>query len=252
MFGFFRKNKEKNNRPKQYFVPQGLRIYAVGDIHGRADLLKRLHRLIIEDAAWRSGTDNLVVYLGDYIDRGMEIREVLDTLIAGLPDNFQTIHLLGNHEEMMLQFLEDPSLLGLWSTIGGQATLMNYGVAVPGNGHSENQAVEVRQKLAENIPEKHLSFLSRLQTSFTAGDYFFVHAGVRPGVPLARQNPKDLLWIREPFMNSSADFEARVVHGHSIVGSPQVLPNRIGLDTGAYATGILSCAVLEENRVRLL
>ena len=252
MFNFFKKKQEPNNHTCRYYLPQGVRVYAVGDIHGRADLLKRLHRRIIADAEQRSNVKNMVVYLGDYVDRGIEIREVLDTLVNGLPDNFQTIYLRGNHEETLLCFLEDPSLLEFWLAIGGQETLMNYRVAFPVNGFGENRAREVQKALMDIMPEKHLLFLRRLKNSFAIGDYFFTHAGVRPGVALSQQKPEDLLWIRYPFMSSTDHFGARVVHGHCIVRSPEILPNRIGLDTGAYATGILSCAVLEEDRVRLL
>ena len=252
MFTFLRKKQEKNNPTNQYCIPHGLRVYAVGDIHGRADLLKDLHHRIIADAARASKSENMVVYLGDYVDRGIEIREVLDTLINGLPDNFHPVYLRGNHEETLLAFLEDSSMLDFWIAIGGQATLMNYRVAVPGNGFGENRATEVRKALIDKLPDKHLTFLNRLQNSFAIGDYFFAHAGVRPGVALSQQKPEDLLWIRDPFMSSTDHFGARIVHGHSIVQRPEILPNRIGLDTGAYATGILSCAVLEKDRVRLL
>lgn len=252
MFTFLRKKQEKNNNPNQYCLPHGFRVYAVGDIHGRADLLKNLHQRIIADAAQASKSKNLVVYLGDYVDRGFEVHEVLDTLIAGLPGNFQPVYLRGNHEEILLSFLEDLSLLEFWLAIGGQSTLANYRVAFSGIGYSKSRAQEVQKALIERLPEKHLFFLRRLTTSFTIGDYFFVHAGVRPGVALAQQKPEDLLWIRDPFISSTDHFGARIVHGHSIVRSPEVLPNRIGLDTGAYATGILSCAVLEKDRVRLL
>jgi len=252
MFTFLKKKQEISKPIYHYHVPEGIRVYAVGDIHGRADLLKRLHRRIIADAGRMPNLRNIVVYLGDYVDRGIEIREVLDTLVNGLPDNFHPVYLRGNHEETLLAFLEDSSMLDFWLAIGGQATLMNYRVAVSGNGFSENRAMEVRKALIDKLPDKHLTFLNRLENSFAIGDYFFAHAGVRPGVALSQQKPEDLLWIRDPFMSSTDHFGARIVHGHSIVRSPEILPNRIGLDTGAYATGILSCAVLEEDRVRLL
>lgn len=231
-----------------------MRVYAVGDIHGRADLLEDLHRRIINDASEAEKAENLVVYLGDYIDRGAEVRKVLDILIAGLDQNFQAVHLRGNHEEIMLHFLEDVSGLEAWLTLGGQATLLSYKVAAPapGTGFFQERAFEVQNALLQALPQEHLRFLGSLPTSFTLGDYFFAHAGIRPGLELCRQTTDDLLWIREEFLFADTQHQAKVVHGHSVAPQPEFLPNRIGLDTGAYATGVLSCVVLEEERVRLL
>ncbi|TVQ96278.1 MAG: serine/threonine protein phosphatase [Desulfovibrionales bacterium] len=251
MFAFLKKITTRA-RPSSSRVPEGVRVYAVGDVHGRADLLQRLHLRMTEDARSSPMEENVVVYLGDYVDRGLQVREVLDTLLTGLPEGFQAVYLRGNHEEMMLRFLEDPQHLEAWMSIGAQATLMNYRVGVNGNGSTGKRAAEFREALRDAMPDDHLYFLRLLQTSFTLGDYYFVHAGVRPGRPLGSQKTEDLLWIRDDFLSSTSDFGARIVHGHSIVDQPEVRPNRISLDTGAYATGVLSCAVLEADQVRFL
>jgi serine/threonine protein phosphatase 1 len=251
MFAFL-KRFPKTSRQVVHRIPAGVRVYAVGDIHGRADLLEDVHRRIQEDAASAPRARNLVVYLGDYVDRGTQVRKTLDILVAGLGDDFETVYLRGNHEDLMLRFLEEPALLETWMAVGGQATLLNYRLAVPGTGITPDRAVDVRDALLQALPAEHLRFLRSLHTSFQLGDYVFVHAGIRPGVDVDQQSPEDLLWIREEFLFSKASHGPRVVHGHSIVPRPEVLPNRINLDTGAFATGMLSCAVLEDDRVRLL
>lgn len=235
-----------------YRLPPGSRVYAVGDIHGRADLLKNMHRLIEKDAACDPVQENVLVYLGDYIDRGLYIREVLDMLcFDGLP-GFRRVFLKGNHEEMMLDFLENPELLETWVQLGGQATLMSYGVKVSSSDFSRDMAETAKKSLIDALPSEHLSFLKRLKVCFELGNYLFVHAGIKPGKSLSEQVPEDLLWIREDFLSCDEYFEARIVHGHSIVSRPEILPNRINVDTGAYASGKLSCVVLEENRARML
>jgi serine/threonine protein phosphatase 1 len=242
----------KKNREKVYQLPEGWRVYAVGDIHGRADLLERLNQIIVLDSEAAPFKKNLLVYLGDYLDRGPFVRETLDLLISGLPSGFKTEYLHGNHEEFFLRFLEDPSILEMWVALGGQSTLMSYGVQVPGMGFSTERARKVREELLQAMPREHLEFLTNLKPFFVLGDFVFVHAGIRPGVPLDKQKPEDLFWIRDDFLNSPADHGYLVIHGHTIDEQVQKLFNRIGVDTGAYATGILSCAVLEGNRIRFL
>ncbi len=251
MFSLFRSLFQKV-KPLVYRIPEGARVYAVGDVHGRADLLESMNQVIIAHAARFPTDENLVVYLGDYIDRGIHVREVLNLLQVGLPRNFKAVYLRGNHEDMMLRFLDNPQYLESWLAIGGQTTLMNYQVPVPGSGFSIRQALAVQDNLRQALPLEHRLFLHHLQTSFSVGNYFFVHAGVRPGIGLEQQAPYDLLWIRDGFLTSDVCYGSRIVHGHSIVRCPEVLPNRIGLDTGAYATGKLSCAVLENDQVHLL
>ncbi|MDW7712456.1 MAG: metallophosphoesterase family protein [Deferrisomatales bacterium] len=256
MWSFLLPWKKRAPRPA-YRIPEGTRVYAVGDVHGRADLLVALHREIVRDAARAGGREtppreNLVVYLGDYIDRGALTRQAVDLLLAGPPEGFRAVHLRGNHEDLLLRFLDDPSALGAWLAVGGQTTLLSYRVAPPASGFSPEKARAARDALREALPEAHREFFRGLRASLRVGDYFFCHAGVRPGVPLEDQALEDLLWIREEFVYCREPFGARVVHGHSICPRPELRPHRIGLDTGAYATGTLTCAVLEGEGVRLL
>jgi serine/threonine protein phosphatase 1 len=232
-------------------IPPGQRVYAIGDIHGRADLLDELQEAIAEDIVRNAGRApkglrTTVVYLGDYVDRGQGSREVLDLLLApGRLAGFQTVHLKGNHEDIFLRSLEDASLLARWFALGGDATALSYGVHLP-SGLPEAQRYEhIRQQLLRRVPAPHLRFLRGLELYRVIGDYLFVHAGLRPGVPLGEQDPTDLLWIRGAFLKARRPFEKIVVHGHSLTGRPEVRPIRVGIDTGAYATNVLTCVVLE-------
>jgi serine/threonine protein phosphatase 1 len=225
----------------------------VGDIHGRADLLHTMHRLIAEDAALLTpGTSKVVVYLGDYVDRGLESRRVIDLLIHdGLAD-FQTVHLFGNHDAWLLSFLVDASIGPIWLRYGGDATMVSYGVQL-GIPREDVRYYELLQNdLRQRIPRRHVEFLQSLELSFESGDYLFVHAGVDPARPLGQQATDDLLWIREPFLSSKRDLGRVVVHGHTVESEPIVRPNRIGIDTGACWTGCLTCLVLEERAFRFL
>ena len=221
------------------------RVYAVGDIHGRLDLLRRINQQIHEDAYAHQAPRNVVVYLGDYIDRGESSRAVIDWLIDNPLPGFQSVHLLGNHEQSLLQFLTDVGVGPAWLAYGGRATLLSYGVRPPA---AERDLPATQEELRAALPARHLAFLRGLRLSHAEGDYLFVHAGVRPGVPLAAQSAEDLLWIREEFLQSGADFGKIVVHGHTIADAPEVRPNRIGIDTGAFASGTLTCLVLAEER----
>jgi serine/threonine protein phosphatase 1 len=231
-------------------MPEPERLYVVGDIHGRSDLLDRLTAEIVRDLAAHPVASSLTVTLGDYVDRGADSRGVLDRLIRN-PFPTPLISLKGNHEALMAALLEDPALASHWRRLGGLETLHSYGVPVAslmiGKGY-EQASVDLRAVM----PPTHLAFLTSLRTSMTVGRYFLCHAGVRPGVPLERQAEQDLLWIRDEFLSSRADFGKIVVHGHTPVETPEVLPNRINVDTGAYMTGRLTCAVLEGERVRFL
>jgi serine/threonine protein phosphatase 1 len=252
VFKLFQKFKNPN-KAKTCRIPDNLRVYAIGDIHGRADLLKRLHEMIAADASGADGQkENKVVYLGDYLDRGPYVRETLDEIISGLDHGFQTEYLKGNHEEIFLNFLENASLLSLWLNLGGQSTLLNYRVASPGSDFSGERAEAVRLAVLDAMPQEHLSFLKNLKPYVQIGDFLFVHAGIRPGIPLDKQKDEDLFWIRYEFTTSRRDHGIKIVHGHTINDKVQERANRIGIDTGAYATGTLSCAVLEDDRVRFL
>jgi serine/threonine protein phosphatase 1 len=226
-------------------VPQGQRIYAIGDIHGRLDLLDQLLRMIRLDSEERPAADRqILIFLGDYIDRGAESRGVIDRLLTGIPDGFERICLKGNHEEMMLQYIEQPLTMPFWTGNGGLATLASYGIGADGQ-ELPRSAHEVARALLEAIPESHSEFLDALLISVSFGDYFFVHAGVQPGVPLDQQADEDCLFIREPFLSHRGSFGKIVVHGHTPVRQPEIRPNRIGIDTGSFFTGHLTALRLE-------
>jgi serine/threonine protein phosphatase 1 len=226
-------------------APPGTRIYAVGDVHGCAGLLRDLHLLIHEDAYRRQAARNVIVYLGDYVDRGDESRQVIDLLLNEPLPGFERVHLRGNHEDTLLRFLEDTSVGPSWLLYGGAATLWSYGVRPPESTTDAGELRRVQRELAQRLPRDHLVFMDALPTLHAEGDYLFVHAGLRPGVPLAQQSAEDLLWIREEFLQSDAEFGKIVVHGHTISPHPDVRRNRIGIDTGAFASGRLTALVLE-------
>ena len=190
------------------------------------------------------------VFLGDYVDRGPASREVFDLLIER-ESTHRSVFLKGNHEMLLARFPTEPSILDDWQRLGGLETLMSYGITP-----SINADASMQTKLAvafdQALPESHRRFLADLQTSFTCGDYFFVHAGVRPGVPLTKQREEDLLWIRQEFLLCEDDFGKIIVHGHTPVLQPDIRQNRINIDTGAYATGRLTCLVLEGDTIRTL
>jgi serine/threonine protein phosphatase 1 len=226
-------------------VPAGSRVYAIGDVHGRADLLGHMHQLIHEDAYRRQALRNVVVYLGDYIDRGDESAAVIDLLLDRPLPSFERVHLKGNHEESLLRFLGDVTVGPAWFFYGGDATLRSYGVTPPSPAARVQELQRAQRDLAQRLPDRHRRFLEALTLAHEEGDYLFVHAGVRPGLPLQAQRPADLLWIRDEFLSSAEDFGKIIVHGHSITARPDVQRNRIGIDTGAFASNILTCLVLE-------
>lgn len=234
----------RKQRMAEPSVPHGTRVYAIGDIHGRADLLCEIHRLIREDFDRASVERPVVVYLGDYIDRGPESRKVVDILLEEPLAGFERIHLRGNHEDFMLRFLDNVAIGPNWLLNGGSATLHNY---LGGRGELDDIA-GIQDNLREALPRRHLEFFRALSLSHVEGDYLFVHAGVRPNVSLEKQDPMDLIWIREEFLHSTAEHPKMIVHGHSIHFTPEVRSNRIGIDTGAYATGTLTCLMLQGTR----
>jgi len=235
-------------------TPPGTRLYAIGDIHGRLDLLGRLLELIKADAAANPAARQAVVYLGDYIDRGPESKGVIDLLLSRpmRAAGFEEIHVMGNHEDILLQFLADVRCGPHWFAYGGMDTLSSYGVRPPGLMAVEADLLRAQADLKGKVPPTHLDFLRHMKLSHEEGDYLFVHAGLRPGVKLDEQIGQDMMWIRDEFLHSDADFGRVVVHGHTIAETPQVKPNRIGVDTGAYATGVLTCVVLEGTGRRFI
>jgi serine/threonine protein phosphatase 1 len=226
-------------------LPAGQRIYAVGDVHGCLEQLSALHALIAADLAERPVEAPSLVHLGDLVDRGPDSAGVVKLLAAGPPiAGLPTVNLMGNHEQMMLATLvaSDGGPSGLWMQNGGEATLRSWNVpsdAAPA-------------AWLEHIPAEQLAFVRDLAMTHRIGPYFFVHAGVRPGIPLARQALHDLLWIREPFLSFAGDLGAVVVHGHTPRPEPELRRNRIGIDTAAVLGGPLTCVVLEGDSVGFL
>jgi serine/threonine protein phosphatase 1 len=228
-------------------IPPGLRVYAVGDVHGRADLLTQLFSGIDADLDANPTPRAVHVFLGDYIDRGPDSREVLDLLIAR-SERHEMIFLKGNHEVLIEQFLRRPDTLATWRQVGGIQTLLSYGVKPSFSPDPAEQAALARW-LADVLPPAHIRFFRSLQASFSCGDFFFVHAGVRPGVPLSQQTDEDMFWIREKFLRCRDKFAKIIVHGHTPVAEVEFHSNRINVDTGAFATGRLSCLRIEGDNI---
>jgi len=226
------------------------RLYVIGDIHGRVDLLNRMISEIDRDLKNSPTGSCLTVTIGDYVDRGPNSRLVVDRL-AHNPFPTEFIALRGNHDELFEAFLQNPSVADAWRRIGGLETLHSYGVPIKDLMHGKNYAAAAAA-LRASLPQAHLQFFASLRECLPAGNYFLCHAGVRPGIPLPQQDREDLLWIREPFLSSKSNFGKIIVHGHTPVRKPEVLANRINIDTGAYITGRLTCAVLEKKEVRFL
>jgi serine/threonine protein phosphatase 1 len=223
-------------------LPPGQRVYAVGDVHGCLERLEEMHALIAEDLAARPTDDAVLVHLGDYVDRGPDSAGVVARLAdGGAIPAVPTVNLMGNHEEMMLAALAigEAEATELWLSNGGADSLLSWDV--PRSAQPK--------EWASYLPKPHLLFLRDLAVRHAVGGYLFVHAGIRPGIPLERQSRHDLMWIREPFLSFKEPFGPVVVHGHTPRQEPVVRPNRIGIDTGAVMGGVLTCAVLEEDRL---
>lgn len=223
-------------------LPPDVRIYAVGDIHGRSDLLDLMLAFIDDDRRRRPIGQAIEIFLGDYVDRGADSRGVIDRVIQRVVGK-GAVCLKGNHEQMMERALVDAEAFAFWLGVGGLETTRSYG-APAGRGRDRGQ-----RHFAQAVPGEHLDFLASLRTSTSVGGYFFAHAGVAPGIPLASQHSRDLLWIRDTFLYSDEDFGKIVVHGHSPAPAPERRRNRINVDTGAYFSNRLSCAVLEGDGV---
>jgi serine/threonine protein phosphatase 1 len=228
-------------------LPDGLRIYAIGDIHGRADLLQAVLLQIDADRTLYPTRRASVVFLGDYIDRGPASREVLDILLD-YEQARQAVFLKGNHDTFLHRFLSDPAFLEEWRLCGGLETLVSYGLT-PSINPDAHEQMYLADELAKCVPKRHLQFLESLNLSFSSGDFLFVHAGIRPGIPIGKQMEGDLLWIREEFLSCEQRFEKYVVHGHTPVPAPDVRSNRINIDTGAFATGLLTCIAIEGSTI---
>ncbi|HEY2596109.1 MAG TPA: metallophosphoesterase family protein [Chloroflexota bacterium] len=229
-------------------------IYAVGDVHGCYDLLKQLLALILKDWVARAPERRpLLIFCGDYVDRGPHSATLLEALIwLQQRSDIQACFLKGNHEAALIHFLDDPPDCDGWLKFGGGETLLSYGVAPPAPDDPA-ACFRARDLLLQRMPSSHLRFLERLELMLVIGDYAFVHAGVRPGVDLRDQREEDLLWIRDAFLSAEGPFEKIIVHGHSWIDErPRLQPHRIGLDTGAYATGALTAVRLFGAEVDVL
>lgn len=236
MLSFLRR---RNASARAFAGPAGSRAYAIGDVHGRLDLLEQLLARIEADSRKRPSAKTFVVLLGDLVDRGPDSRGVIELLASYRPDFARPVFLMGNHEEFFLDILNgDVDLVSNWLTFGGRELAASYGISEGWLLNATPQAIV--QELYRRVPSAHRDFVRGFGDSFRFGDYLFVHAGIRPGVALEDQSPKDLRWIREPFLEDRTDHGVIVVHGHTIVESAEETPNRIGIDTGAYKGGPLT------------
>lgn len=233
----------KPSPPVVRALPPAERIYAIGDIHGRSDCLDTLIAAIDADDSARGPARTTLVFLGDLTDRGPDSRGVVERLIAYGAAR-RCVFLMGNHEEVLINAWEgDDSSTRLFHRIGGRATMLSYGVD-PAT-YDAADIGELTSLIGEHVPTAHIAFLRRFQDCHRAGDYLFVHAGVKPGVDLEDQNPTDMRWIRNAFLDDTREHGALVVHGHSIAPGVDENPNRIGIDTGAYESGVLTAIGIE-------
>jgi serine/threonine protein phosphatase 1 len=232
-------------------LEDGLRVYAIGDVHGRLDLLERMHGLIAAELTAWPVPRAVVVHLGDYVDRGPQSAGVVERLLDLSIGTAEIVCLKGNHEDCLLQFLDGSDGGATFLHYGGLETMTSYGVEVAAlNERGDFGRLAVA--FAAHLPSRHRDFYETLPHSHQIGGYFFCHAGVRPGVPLARQTAHDLIWIREPFLGSPIGHGKVIVHGHTPVEAIESLPNRINVDTGAVFTGRLSAVALEGNGRRFV
>ena len=225
----------------------GVRAYAVGDIHGCLGLLDELLARIEADAAERSPRRTWIVFLGDLIDRGRDSAGVIERLVHYRPDFATPVFIAGNHEEVLLRTLGgEPEILVDWLKFGGAECVASYGLDADSLRRME--PAEAAARVRERVPPAHLEFVGSFADTFRFGDYLFVHAGIRPGVELEQQDQFDLRWIREPFLSDEEEHGVVVVHGHTIADRVEERRNRIGLDTGAYQSGVLTAMGIEEDK----
>lgn len=228
-------------------------IYAIGDVHGCLEELQAAEAAIAEDMRL-IGRNGLVVLLGDYVDRGPLSSQVLDHLIQPSEYGFKRICLCGNHDDLFLRFLDEPEKYPEWFQLGGEQTLMSYGINLHYlTSRQPGKPIRIREILADAVPATHRSFLQDLPLSLKIGNIFFVHAGIRPGIPLEEQLEEDLLWIREPFITTGPKLPSLlVIHGHTPQPDPDIGEQRLGIDTGAFSTGKLSVLRIESGTMRFL
>nr|WP_319937504.1 metallophosphoesterase family protein [Sphingomonas cannabina] len=228
-------------------VPEGERVYAIGDVHGRLDLLDRLLERIEADDAARGPARSQLIFLGDLIDRGPQSRGVVERVMRLKAERPNIRVIAGNHEEMLLAALrsERGEAMRFFIQNGGRETLLSYGITEA--EYEAGTLTDLRDLARRRVPAHHVAFLGSLEPYVAIGDYLFVHAGIRPGVAVEEQSPSDLKWIRGEFLNSKRDHGSIVVHGHTVSDGVDEQPNRIGIDTGAFATGNLTAIGLESS-----
>ena len=253
MFLKLLKRRSAVQAPSSPRVPAGTAVWAIGDIHGRHDLLRPLVEAIRADLRATDAQKKVVIFLGDYVDRGPDSREVIRYL-AALPagDGVEWRFLKGNHEETMVKFLDDPMVGAQWCEYGGEATLRAYGLRPPDMKHRAEAWRRLSTDLDHKLGADERAFLANLELQVSIGDYFFAHAGARPGLPLDRQSAGDLLWIRSSFLRSDVEFEKVVVHGHTPAAEVHADRRRIGIDTRAYESGMLTALKLQGGERRIL
>jgi serine/threonine protein phosphatase 1 len=239
--------------PRLHAAQRPALLYAIGDVHGCLDQLRALEARIVADAGDTPG-ERWIVMLGDYVDRGPRSAEVLDHLIAPPLSGFRRICLRGNHEAAMLAAFEDPAGLETWLSWGVESTLASYGMgpAQIAQLAERGRPAAKLQLLRAHVPDEHLDFLRDLPAMLTVPGYIFVHAGLRPGVPLAAQRDTDLLWIRHAFLDAEHDFGAVVVHGHTPMDQPFLSDRRVGIDTGCYGSGVLTAVRVDADGVKVV
>lgn len=237
----FRRNQ---NPQPNLSVPQGQRVYAIGDIHGRRDLFDQLLDMIDDDGDRRGECATHIILLGDLVDRGPDSKGVVERAMTLADAYDKASFLMGNHEEVMLEAATgDPRMVRFFNRIGGRETILSYGM--PESHYRTLELEQLAERMPDLFPPEHMAFISGFQDQIIIGDYVFVHAGIRPHVPLAEQEPKDMRWIREDFILNKDHHEKMVIHGHTISQSIDEQRNRIGIDTGAYVSDQLTAIGLE-------
>ncbi len=250
VWSFLKRTSVTTREPNRAYVSEGTRVYVVGDIHGCLALLDTLLNRIADDHARAPAASASIIFLGDYIDRGPDSRGVLERL-ARREVPLPYVALRGNHEEMLISFLSDAAYMSSWRHFGGLETLHSFGFDIQSMLARESFE-EARVALIGALPQHVLDFLAHTRTHHELDHVYFCHAGVRPGIPLAQQASQDLMWIREEFLASSANHGKMIVHGHTPVETPDIRPNRINVDTGAYLTGTLTALVMESTGIRFI
>ncbi|WP_192252603.1 metallophosphoesterase [Mesorhizobium silamurunense] len=236
--------------------PEGMRLYAIGDVHGRHDLLAAMHRGIESELEYAPSSDWRIIHLGDYVDRGPDSKSVIEFLIEAKKRDPRNIMLAGNHDMGMLDFLDEPDANGLFMRFGGVQTALSYGVKLSSGGgwfdRSDDTLLHGHAALVDAVPQTHIDFLKSLSFSVTFGDFFFCHAGIRPGIPLESQSPQDLIWIRDAFHDHPGLYPKVIVHGHTPVPEAEVMANRVNVDTLAWQAGTLSALAVAGADKRIL